>query len=97
MRKNALNTFEKKQLPLEVKTRKLNLTFYSPPHPPPHSNQPLILLSSPHVSLHHKAQTTNIQMVPISPNNNLSVSSVIVGACMQGQLHKEGLCVRAHV
>lgn len=32
-------------------------------------------------------------MVPIFPNNNLSVSSVIVGACMQGQLHKEGLCV----
>lgn len=54
---------------------------------------PLILLSTPHMSLLHKAQTTNIQMVPIFPNNNLSVSSVIVVACMQGRLHKKGLCV----
>lgn len=40
------------------------------------------------MSFHHKAQTTNIQMVPIFPNNNLSVSSAIVVACMQGQFYK---------
>lgn len=49
------------------------------------------------MSFYHRAQTRNIQMVPVFPNNNLSISSVIAVAWMQGQLLLSRVCVNGGI
>lgn len=49
------------------------------------------------MSFYHRAQTGNIQMVPIFLNNSLSISSVIAVAWMQGQPLLSRVCVNGGI